>query len=280
MESCKKDNKTMKEIGIEERKNILIQILDFISDFTEKNNIRCYLHAGTLLGAVRHNGFIPWDDDIDVSMPRPDYEKFKKIFTEMNSDFYIADYNNMKFYPTPFIKLCYKNTDCFINNKKCGYGIGIDIFPIDGYPDDELERNKWFDKQKQIFSKKYMKNVMFELYDHCGRNFIWYAFKKFKNICCTSQKGARLVDDNSKKNTYETSKYAGCSVGIFRSKIELAKRESFDSGIKMLFEGKEYLGPVGYDDILKSIYGNDYMTPPPENKRQTTHDETYFWTNK
>ena len=152
------------EISIEEQKKYLLEILNWTMYFCKENNIRCYLHAGTLLGAIRHKGFIPWDDDIDIAMPRPDYEKFLKIMKTSNCDFYIANYENMKYYPTPFSKVCIKETEAVINNKLCNYGLGIDVFPIDGFPKNLNDREKWFSEQKSIFFNLYLSNVQFELY--------------------------------------------------------------------------------------------------------------------
>ena len=262
------------EIPLKEQKEILISILDWTMDFCKKNNIRCYLHAGTLLGAVRHKGFIPWDDDVDVAMPRPDYEKFLQLMENIKCDFYIANYKNIKYYPTPFSKICKKDTEAVINQKLCCYGLGIDVFPIDGFPQNLSDREKWFSEQKSIFFDLYLSNVQFELYGN--KNPVKFLYKKIKNIFCNSNKAAKRIDENAKKNDFESSYYAGCSVGIFRGKPEIAKRENFDYGIDMEFEGKKYLVPVGWKDILTSIYGSNFMIPPPEDKRQTTHDEIYY----
>lgn len=277
----KKHNSFMKRlqkkyeiISEQDQKKYLIAALDWLQAFCNSNNIRCYLHAGTLLGAVRHKGFIPWDDDIDVCMPRPDYERFRALMKQTEADYYLADYSNMKYYPTPFAKLALKNTDCIMNYKRCGYGLYIDIFPIDGFPTDENERNEWFSGHKKFFFEAYLDNVNFELYGN--KNPLRFLKKKIKNLLMNSNKAARIVDQNAAKNDFESSLYAGSSCGIFRGKPEVAPKESFEKGIDFEFEGKTYKGPVGWKDILTSIYGPDFMTPPPEQDRKSTHDELFI----
>ena len=271
----KKISKNYELIDISQRKIILLSLLNQLHDFCTTNNIRYYLHAGTLLGAVRHKGFIPWDDDLDVSMPREDYEKFLKLIkSSNNTDFYVANYKNVKYYPPAFSKFCRKGTEAVINRKFCGYGIGIDIFPIDGFPNDINERDIWFNKHKEYFFNVYLDKVFFELYGE--KNPIKYISRKLKQIIVNSNKAAKNINENAKKNIFSISEYAGCSVGIFRGKPEIAKRESFEDKIEIEFEGHKYNAPIGWKDILTSIYGSDFMQPPPENKRTSTHEEDYY----
>ena len=271
------DSEKMEEVSVEDRKKISVEILDVINSFCKGNNIRCYLHAGTLLGAVRHKGFIPWDDDVDVCMPRPDYEKFLSVFN--SEHLYISNYRTSRRYTQPFSKVCSDKT-CGKNlvGKKLPYGIGVDIFPIDGFPADEKNIDKFFNRQYKIFDGFYIRALLIESNSIRTFNPLKFLFKLFFRLFVSSGFAAKIVDNDARKNAFEQSEFAGCSVALYRCKIQKARRESFDSAVNLKFEDKEYPCPAGYDDVLKSIYGTDYMTPPPENKRKTTHTEIYYWT--
>ena len=143
----------MKEISFEESKKIELDILLAVADFCDKHNLTYFLAYGTLIGAIRHKGFIPWDDDIDIQMPRADYDKLIATF----------EHENLKLVApgTPMSKhSCVKIIDTRTVKKephlkyKAGYlGIDIDVFPIDGAPSDEAEYNAWYDQLQKVYSR-------------------------------------------------------------------------------------------------------------------------------
>ena len=137
----------MKEITIEEKKRISLEILDVIHDFCKKNGIKYYLAYGTLLGAVRHKGFIPWDDDIDLVMSRPDYELFQKLFNVDGYTFVNEETKNI--FPLVFGKVFANNTFGVYNGISMNYGVAVDIFPLDGLPSDENEMLRLYRKQQK-----------------------------------------------------------------------------------------------------------------------------------
>ena len=152
----------MKQINIEEIRKLQISILLYVHEFCKKNNIRYSLSGGTLLGAVRHKGYIPWDDDIDIMMPRPDYERFVNEFNENRKDVeykVICSYNDSQFFQ-PFAKVV--NTKTFLKETYkrpvAQMGVYIDVFPIDGLPNDEQKREKYWNfiaRQKNISTAVY-----------------------------------------------------------------------------------------------------------------------------
>ena len=130
----------MKEIGIEELKRIQIGILKHLDAFCNENNLKYFMCGGTLLGAVRHKGFIPWDDDIDIMMKREDYDKLIELYPKNdNSNFKLFSYELDKSFPYPFAKMDDFRT-IFEEEINDSYkiGVNIDIFPIDYITEDEL----------------------------------------------------------------------------------------------------------------------------------------------
>ena len=156
------------------------------------------------------------------------------------------------------------------------------MFPIDGYPENEKERSIWFKKQDYLFHYGYLMLKTFECKSrfYNARNIFTFLPKLLLRltygVCFKTPYFCKIIDERAKANNFSTSSTAGCSVGLYRRKIEVAKRESFEKAITKSFEGKEYPIPENYDDILSSIYGKDYMTPPPKDQQITFHNERIF----
>ncbi len=267
----------MKEITeLKEIHDIELGILDHIVSLCKENNLRYYLIGGTLLGAVRHKGFIPWDDDIDITMPRPDYDKLAEIMIS-NPDkryklFRIEDDND---YNVAFMKI--SDTYTIIKEKKrqmdiTGLGAFVDIFPMDGTSSDMKEAIK-------LQNSCYMwaatvghalpNYAELTLSEKILRFFQVLLFKKNR------RKKFEKIVARYKKYPFDESEYVVSTFGI-RGKNEILKRENFDSYIKAPFEDRIYNIPVGYDTYLKNMY-NDYMQLPPENERHLPHSLRFFW---
>ena len=250
------------------------QILDEIVIFLEKNNLRYFLCGGTLLGAVRHKGFIPWDDDIDISMPRNDYNKLQKIIKNNNKInnhlfFHSLELNNLNL---PFTKVYDYNIKIYDwrYTDKYEQNLWIDIFPIDGFPDNEKECNKWFKKRnfykKLLMYKKMSIKFIFNNKKRILLNILKLPLKGILNIL-PDNFIAKKINNLAQKYNYEGSIYAGNYTWGYGPQEKMPKIE-YEKYKKIEFENNSYQGLENFDKYLTNIYGN-YMKLPPKEKRIT-----------
>ena len=264
----------LEKIGIEELKKIQMEILDYVSKFCEENEIKYWLDSGTLLGAIRHKGYIPWDDDIDLGMLRPDYDKFMSLFNERSDRYKFYSIENNKNFDYPFGKVIDTTTILYEPDMKYGrkLGVNIDIFVYDNAPEDNAEIEKMF-KKRDLFTKFYVvKNYPFfvsksTIFQKMFRFIGYYILK----ILPTGFFSRKIINNSLKYKNSDTK-----LIGNFTaySKV-VAEKELFLTTIKVTFEGKKYNAPIGYDKWLRLFYG-DYMQLPPEEKRISTHKFVAF----
>lgn len=251
---------------------------DFIK-ICEENKLKYFGIAGTCLGAVRHGGYIPWDDDIDVGMPRRDYEKFLEIAEKEYSDkYYVLNADNYKNYPLMTTRWCIKNTKfveyAFMNLKNCPLGIFLDIFPYDNLADNKVLR--WFQQWRAWYLSKLMiLRVIPEPYlAQTGflKKVILFICKMVHKSMCLLQIDQKKLHNKCKKvcmryNKRKTEKFG------FICDTSPHMEESFIKDIfpckKMAFEDIIMKFPNDTDLLLKQIYGDTYMTLPPVEKRKT-----------
>lgn len=262
----------MKRLSLEEIKKIQIDILDSVSEYCESKGISYFLTYGTLIGSIRHKGYIPWDDDIDLAMPRPDFERFIREFNSLSSDYKVFSTAQDKDYPYPFAKVAYERSVIIEEENESfkNVGINIDIFPIDGLPQSQEEQDKLF---KRIQSVKRILNMR-NLPPKEGRAF-------YKNLALKSLKIinyrplVKKISDIAQENIYGESDYVGMIAWSGASKIPTVSKDLFENYIMGDFEGKKYRIPVGYHDFLTTTYG-DYMQLPPEEERVPHHHVKAF----
>lgn len=263
----------MQEISVKEKKDISLRILEEVHNFCVKNNIKYFLGYGTLLGAIRHKGFIPWDDDIDICMLRDDYEIFKKKFYK--EDLSLISNLNESCYPLTFTKISNEKTFGLLYNEiHLNYGVAIDVFPIDDYPNNEVLRKQFFKKQDNL-------SVLYRIALSCNyirhKDFYTDITKKILSKFISARRLSRKIDKYANRFNSKEAAFAGCVVEIPNHKMEISKKSNYDSQILLPFENKCFFAPIGWDDILKSIYGDDYMIPPDIKDRKSAHTETYYW---
>ncbi len=268
----------MKEIGLEEHKRIQLNILEKFDKYCKEHSLTYFLAYGSLIGAIRHNGFIPWDDDTDVVMPRQDYLKLIEDFNATNSDTDLelispfekkARHSYAKLIDTRTIKI---EKGIKYESENEYHGVDIDIFPIDGQPDDVQIYNKW---RKELI-KCYAPYAVMCLDIAQMR---WWT--KARIICYRllyKDKNNLLVRACKlhEKYPYDKCQYVGVCESCYNNARNRAKKECYEYPIQHDFEGLLVNIPVGYDTILRNIYG-DYMQLPPPEMRQSHHGNKVFW---
>lgn len=257
----------MKELSIDEIKEIELQILDYIDSVCKENNLHYYLSGGTLLGAIRHKGFIPWDDDIDINMPRKDYEKLLLIINESDNKYKALSYKYETDYYYPFAKIIDSSTMVTENNtvKSSKMGIWVDIFPIDNLPNDTKLRKRIQEKcwvYRQIWGhalvwKGHLSNRGLVYKIGCLICYLYGWKRSIKQL----ERVATLI--------HEETKYVGKLIDC-NHKYDTMLADWFSPSVDKTFEGRMCPVPNGYDEYLTLAYG-DYMKLPPEDKRVSGH---------
>lgn len=265
----------MREIQFEEMKKIELNILIYFTEVCEENNLRYYLGGGTLLGAVRHKGFIPWDDDIDVMMPRPDFQKLLSLSIN-NKNYNIIKPGTAGYYYN-FAKLV--DTRTILEEKGIkiidGLGVYIDIFPLDGMPETPDARKKRFKELNSI--RKRINNTCL-LKPKFHRNPFAYLnacriYNSNKNIDLSSLQKKYL--DSALKNSFDDSEFVFAAGGAYGAR-DIFPGKWFEKEIELQFENLSVKAFNGYDFYLTQLYG-DYMTLPPEDKRVTPHHSIVYF---
>lgn len=261
-----------KEMTKEELHSVLLDIMTCIDEFCEKNNIRYSLGGGSLLGAIRHKGFIPWDDDLDIMMPRPDYDRFKKLFNGYNSNyrFIYAEKSDTINSPLPFGKVCDVRTKVLEGRSPLNKsGVYVDVFPIDGMPTN-VRLCKFFLKcVNQFVQALYYKNL-----EYADLSTIISKLKKILFSFWSYKQLGSCINSISSLFNYNNAKFAGAVTGVYGMK-ERYRKEIFDFYIKVPFENKNFYIIADFEEYLKQHY-NNYMEIPPKHK-QINHDITAWW---
>lgn len=258
---------TTKEIQKEEA-NILKELILIL----DKNKIEYTVGGGTMLGTIRHKGFIPWDDDIDILIPRPDYERLICILKKNNLKVgnYIATSVLLNNGYYPFIKIVNQNISTYNENILANkqLNLWIDIFPIDGLPEDEKGSKEIF-KKISLYKNMYMSKVF-------KTKYIIKTTKKIKILpklilkilllLVPINSISKKMDSISKKIDYNNSSYVGNLLWGYGRKETMLKKDV--SYIEFKFEDLKVKGLKNYDSYLTNLYG-DYMKLPPKEERET-----------
>ena len=267
---------------LDEQKKVMLDILVEFAKFCDEHNLMYYLDAGTLIGAVRHKGYIPWDDDIDLNMPQIDYDKFVDMMRQqsgMLNDHLLVEFPETTIYP--FLKISDTRTILveFPDRNPMEVGVYIDIFPKYGVKDKSW-CSKLLCKTSEICTNFHWFN-RYSIYAWArpGHNILqkaiaWVGRHTVKNCQLPLRIQSVIMHRYARRHPLETCQYVTTLTnGEFH---KLAPRECFDGFQWLEFEGLQFKGPKDYDTYLHCLYKGDYMQLPPEDKRHHHQTEVYW----
>lgn len=252
-----------------------LEIVKEVLSVCEKYRLKYYMLGGTMLGAIRHEGFIPWDDDIDLGMFRDDYEMFLKVAPkELPNNLKVVNYRTnpeYQYYITRILDSDTKVEELRIGNKNKYTNASIDIFPIDGTPNNSLLRKIYFFRvlfHRALMSLCYKDSIDRKRPRGMGEKILLGILEKIPiEKMTTPNKQKEKIDILLRKNKVSKSQYIGNIMGAYRTR-EIVPKEFYGKGKMYKFEDIELMGMEQADNYLRYTFG-DYMELPPENMRKT-----------
>ena len=262
-------------ISIEEKKKIMLRMMDYIDKFCKENKIRYFLYGGTLIGAIRHKGYIPWDDDIDICMLREDFDRFISTFHDTEGRYRVISSENMKYYiATPKVIDC--NTVLYENVANgTEIGVFIDVFPLDSCFDDFTLAERYANIIGKYRNVVTIKNLLFTKDRSAVKNFA-LLLAKIGVLFIPRRYAIKKIEELSKKYKYKETKYVGQFTTMTYGSREIYERVWFSNTIDVPFEDSFFSAPKDYNNVLKTEFGN-YMKLPPKEKQITHHSNEAWW---
>lgn len=258
----------MEQLSQSDLRRRQLLILGALAQVCQKHGIRYFLYCGTLLGALRHQGYIPWDDDIDIGMLRPDYERFCRIASDPQEVSGYSLKNSLRHseYPWPYSKLSDDSTRVVEDLRiPLTIGVNIDVFPVDGWPNTNLLsylHRKRLRAYGSVLDAKIMPDRPRSQYKKCA---IWLLRQVIGPLSPGTIAGR--LSRVASKYSVSNSKYFGLTVWAYPERVS---HTAFSSFTELSFEGDNYPVPAGYHEVLTAKYG-DYMRLPPEQERKRPH---------
>ena len=257
-----------REVSEKENKKLLLDMMQYVHEFCEEKGIQYFLYFGSLLGAVRHKGFIPWDDDMDICMTRKEYERFIKCFPKgKDARYSVMTYRDKNHYQ-PYAKIV-DNYTRILEREDKPIGIYIDLFIIDNEGKTFSEAGRFMHLVSFFVRLRYGHVLQYR--ESASRNKIVYGARKALAKLTDENELLRIIDNVSRlKESEELSEYVGAVNASGYNERQILRGEWFKEDITVPFEDREFRIPKDYHDILKTIYVN-YMDLPAESSRTGYH---------
>lgn len=265
-------------------KERVLRVAEQFISFCNKHDLRYFGIAGTAIGAIRHGGFIPWDDDMDFVMPRPDYDRMISLKERIDSDYDLLNYSTTPNYPCTYAKLCDRNSSLLISPRvRCMMGAFIDIFPLDGLPSVNRETNyRYFadylairNKATSISTYYLFKDYYHSLYRLDFKDIFRHLRSDYYHLLHKPNIWFQKGDEMLMKNSFEDSDYIAYFGTNYGARV-ISPRTWFSDYNEVSFESIKIRLPIGIDEYLHQVYG-DYMKLPPIEKQVSRH--SYYYLN-
>lgn len=263
-------------LSLRENQQVTADVMEKIHEICQQLKLQYFLAYGTLIGAIRHKGYIPWDDDLDIMMPRKDYETLLDYFCTHRQElepYRLFTPDTVADYPYMLARIC----DCRYeidtdNEKNCGMGAFIDIYPMDGLGKTKEEAVARMEKAAKYVSMFFLSTRL-----RCEKGLTKSKLKlliKFPAFVLAKLIGKKFfmkkLNAMAAKCDYDNSDFIGCLIWDTETESAVFPKEWFADTVAVPFESKEFLVPTAYDAVLKKGYG-DYMKLPPEEDRIAHH---------
>ncbi len=274
-----------KEMTQQEMRDEQILMLDAIADFCDENGLRYFLSGGTLLGAIRHKGYIPWDDDMDVNIPRPDCEKLLTLSNGKIGDYiFVGPDMDQTDAGCEFYRLYHP--EAVIENFASGYAMDhptyrplfVDVFPIEGLPDSKFVNKLHY--MKLVALRKMQRSSFLEHnIARTRRAKVFHVVSRIPAKIVGYKRWSMAIQNTAMKYDFEESKYVGVMTAGVHTTEERVLKDDYLKVIDVSFEKRMYHAPGNYDTYLSQLYG-DYMTLPPIEKQSSGHMFRIYWRKK